>query len=286
MVLESIIPVSTAERKPIEMLPLAFLYSTIAIFIGLWVFPDHASLTMVFFTVMALLPLMVHMIRFEEKTIFSKRLQAFEPKHKRTLPFFVFMFVGMVVAFSTWFILFPQSMVSNIFSVQIGTIQAINGNANLIAGGAISLSEYFVAVLSNNLKVLLFSLFFSFIYGAGAIFILTWNASVVAVAIGNVARNVITGAAGTAGFVGAAAYFQGFSIGLLRYMIHGIPEISAYFVGGLAGGLISVAIIRHEFMDEKFRKVLVDSTNLVLLAVGFLLLAVVLETFISPLIPI
>ena len=285
MVLESLIPVRLAEKNPIEMLPLAFLYSTLAIFIALWIFPNHASLTTVFFTVMALLPMMVQMMRYEEKSIFSKN-KDMDPEHRKAMPFFVFMFLGMVLAFSVWFIVFPQELVSNLFSVQINTINAINNNINQVTANAISVSGYFMAVLLNNLKVLLFVLLFSFIYGAGAIFILTWNASVVSVAIGNAARNVISEYAGAAGITGAAAYFTGFSLGLLRYMIHGIPEIGAYFVAGLAGGMISVAVLRHEFMDEKFKRVLADSTNLMLLAIGLLLLAGVLETFVSPLVPV
>ncbi|MBT3582198.1 hypothetical protein HN924_00735 [Candidatus Woesearchaeota archaeon] len=285
MVLESLIPVRLAERKPIEMLPLAFLYASLAIFIALWIFPNHASLTTVFFTVMALLPLMVSLMRFEEESVFKKNVD-YDVNHKRAMPFFVWMFLGMVLAYSLWFVAFPQSLVNNLFSVQINTIQAINNNINQVTANAISVSSYFMAVLVNNLKVLLFVLLFSFIYGAGAIFILTWNASVVAVAIGNTARKAIAGYAGSAGITGVSAYFAGFSLGLLRYMIHGIPEIGAYFVGGLAGGMISVAVLRHEFMDQKFNRVLYDCSNLILLAIGLLLVAGVLETFVSPMVPI
>jgi uncharacterized membrane protein SpoIIM required for sporulation len=285
MVLESLIPVRLAEKKPIEMLPLAFLYSSLAIFIALWIFPNHASLTTVFFTVMALLPLMVSLMRFEEESVFTRNSE-YDTDHKRAMPFFVWMFLGMVLAYSVWFVAFPQEIVSNLFSVQINTIQAINNNINQVTANAISISSYFSAVLINNLKVLLFVLLFSFIYGAGAIFILTWNASVVSVAIGNTARNTIAKYASAAGITGATAYFTGFSLGLLRYLIHGIPEIGAYFVGGLAGGMISVAVLRHEFLDQKFKRVLYDASNLVLLAIGLLLLAGVLETFVSPLVPI
>jgi uncharacterized membrane protein SpoIIM required for sporulation len=285
MVLESLIPVRLAERKPIEMLPLAFLYASLAIFIALWIFPNHASLTTVFFTVMALLPLMVSLMRFEEESVF-KRNTDYDVNHKRAMPFFVWMFLGMVLAYSLWFVAFPQSLVSNLFSVQINTIQAINNNINQVTASAISVSSYFMAVLVNNLKVLLFVLLFSFIYGAGAIFILTWNASVVAVAIGNTARKAIENYASSAGITGASAYFAGFSLGLLRYLIHGIPEIGAYFVGGLAGGMISVAVLRHEFMDQKFTRVLYDCSNLILLSIGLLLVAGVLETFVSPMVPI
>ncbi|MBT3940441.1 hypothetical protein HOD83_02230 [Candidatus Woesearchaeota archaeon] len=285
MVLESLIPVRLAEKRPVEMLPLAFLYASLAIFVALWIFPNHASLTMVFFTVMALLPLMVSLMRFEEQSIFVRSKDA-DTDHKRAMPFFVWMFIGMVLAFSAWFIIFPQDMVSNLFSVQINTIQAINNNINQVTANTVNASTYFLAVLLNNLKVLLFVLLFSFIYGAGAIFILTWNASVVAVAIGNTARNLISKYAATAQLTGAPAYFAGFSLGLMRYMIHGIPEIGAYFVGGLAGGMISVAVLRHEFLDLRFKQVLYDSSHLILLATGLLLVAGVLETFVSPLVPV
>ena len=42
-------------------------------------------------------------------------------------------------------------------------------------------SEIFI----NNMGVLFLCIIFSFLYGAGAIFILTWNASVIAAAIGS-----------------------------------------------------------------------------------------------------
>ncbi len=279
MVLESLVPVKLAEKKPIEMLPLAFLYATIGVFISMWIFPNNAGLTMVFFTVMAVLPLMVHLIRFEEKKLFVRAHE--QDHHKRAMPFFVFMFLGIVLAYSFWFIAFPSNLVSNLFNIQLNTIVQINSKiVGDFAGG------YLVSVLLNNIKVLAFCILFSFIYGAGAIFILTWNASVIAVAIGNTARNIIAAIAGTAGAVGAVQYFSAFSLGLLRYMIHGIPEIGAYFVGGLAGGMISVAVIKHEFLDEKFKKVMVDCSGLICLAIGLLLVAGLLETFVSPFVPV
>jgi len=286
MVLESLIPSRTAEQQPIEMLPITFLFCTIAIFIALWVFPNYASLTLVFFTVMALLPLMIHIIQLEERSLFESEITKFEHHHKRTLPFFVYMFLGMVIAFSFWFIALPAGTVSSLFSVQMSTIHAINNNVQQIAAGnVVNIASYYTAVLGNNIKVLAFVLLFSFIYGAGAIFILTWNASVVAVAIGNAFRRVISSAA-AAGNVGVGTYFSAFSLGLMRYMIHGIPEIGAYFIGGLAGGMISVAVLKHTFMDEKFKRVMFDSLNLVLFAVGMLVVAALLESFVSPLVPI
>lgn len=277
MVIESLLPIQRAENKPVSMLFLAFLYATIAVFVGVWIFPNYAGLTMVFFTVMALLPIMLRMISFEESKIFSRLANTLT--HKDALPFFVFMFLGTVIAYTFWFIVFPETMVDTLFQIQINTIEQINTN---ISGGFSA--GYMTSIIFNNLRVLFFVLLFSFIYGAGAIFILTWNASVIAVAIGNTARGLISSAAASTGAAGAATYFHAISLSSLRYLIHGIPEIGSYFVGGLAGGLISVAVIRHELFDQKFNKVLIDAMHLVLLSVGILLVSAVVEVFVSPLI--
>jgi uncharacterized membrane protein SpoIIM required for sporulation len=185
---------------------------------------------------------------------------------------------GLISAFSVWFVVLPHAMVNNLFSVQLGTISAINNNVNQIAGNFIAPSTYFGAILLNNIKVLAFVLLFSLIYGAGAIFILTWNASVISVAIGNAIRSIVA--------VSPASYFAAFSVGLARYLTHGIPEIGAYFIGALGGGMISMAIIKHEFMDKKFKKIVIDSSYLILLALCILIFAALLETYVSPLIAI
>ena len=123
------------------------------------------------------------------------------------------------------------------------TIIAINSQ---VLGEVIGNSSIVLQIFLNNFKVLLFSIFFAFFYGAGAIFILTWNASVISAAVGLFVKDKIAAVAAYSGSVGIFNYFNMFSLGLARYMIHGIPEIAAYFIGGLAGGIISVAVInRH-----------------------------------------
>lgn len=72
------------------------------------------------------------------------------------------------------------------------------------------------------------------------------------------------------------------SIGLLRYSLHGVPEILAYFIGGLAGGIISIAVIRHDFGTKKFERILLDSSDLLITAVVVLLIAAIIEVFITP----
>lgn len=275
MVIESLVPAQRAETHPFSMFVLSFLYSTIAVFIGLWIFPNYAGLTMVFFTVIALLPIMLRMISFEESKIFSRVSNGMH--HKEAIPFFIFMFLGTVTAFTFWFIVFPESIVDVLFQIQINTIEQINNN---ISGGFSQ--GYLLAILLNNFRVFFFVLLFSFIYGAGAIFILTWNASIIAIAIGNTARELVSNAAVNFGAAGIANYFHAVSLSSLRYLIHGTPEIGAYFIAGLAGGMISVAVIRYELFDTRFNKVLRDSLNLVLLSLGLLVVSALIEVFISP----
>ena len=112
----------------------------------------------------------------------------------------------------------------------------------------------------------MFTLVFSLIFGAGAIFILAWNASVIAAAIGIFSKSSLSN----------------LPLGIIRYMIHGIPEIGSYFTGALAGGIISIAIIKHDLKSEKFWIILQDSLNLIILAVVLLIIAALIEVFITP----
>jgi uncharacterized membrane protein SpoIIM required for sporulation len=130
---------------------------------------------------------------------------------------------------------------------------------------------------------LFFCIFFSFFYGAGAIFILTWNASVISAAMGAFFRNNIGNYASSVGLTKVAGYFHVISMSILRYMTHGVFEILAYFIGGMAGGLISLGILHFKVKDERFRILMKDAANLVILAIIVLLFAGLIEVYITPL---
>ena len=53
-------------------------------------------------------------------------------------------------------------------------------------------------------------------------------------------------------------------------------------MAGLAGSIISIAISRHDFGSGKFKKVVIDSLDLVFLAVFVLFVAALLEVFVTP----
>ena len=66
MVLESMLFPMKAEKKPWEMFFIGMLYSTIAVFLSLWIFEKQSSFVMVFFTVLACVPIVYNTMKFEE----------------------------------------------------------------------------------------------------------------------------------------------------------------------------------------------------------------------------
>lgn len=281
MVLESLIGPKKAEKKPLELFFLGLIYASIALFFSLWVFREQASLLMVFLTVFAATPLMVKTMSYEEKKDLKITKESVLLKeHAKALEFLMFLFLGFVVALSFWYIVLPESIVLPAFNVQLETIKSINSN---ITGVSVESLQIVWKILSNNLKVLIFSIIFAFFYGAGAIFILTWNASVIAAAIGTFFRNNISAYSQSTGLISTAGYFHIFSLSLLRYLTHGIFEILAYFMAGLASGIISFAVIKHDLDSPHFKRIIIDSLTLILLAIGILLFAALVEVYITPL---
>ena len=97
----------------------------------------------------------------------------------------MFLFLGITLACAIWYVVLPQNIVTGLFETQTSTIQAINSR---VTGAVTGPWPLFSKIFFNNVKVLIFCILFSFVYGAGAIFILTWNASVIGTAIGNFKR--------------------------------------------------------------------------------------------------
>ncbi|MBD3313362.1 hypothetical protein GF345_02885 [Candidatus Woesearchaeota archaeon] len=280
MVLESLVTPFKAEKHPLEMFLIGLIYSSVAIFISIQIFDEMAGLIAVFLTVMASIPLMYATIKYEEeKDLGSMGEILLLKEHSKAISFLVFLFLGITISFTIWYIFLPASTVENLFSLQISTIKNINSG---VGGMAFSHSALFSKIFFNNLRVLMFCILFAFFYGAGAIFILTWNASVISVAIGTFVRNNLAEYANFFGFPLVAKHMHIFSLGLMRYMIHGIPEIIAYFIGGLAGGIISIALIKKDFRRERFERILIDIADLIIISILFLVAAALIEVFVTP----
>lgn len=292
--LETLLNPKKAERKPWEMLIIGMLYAAISLFLvdflflKNYVFEKYVSMLIVCFTVIFSIPFFFYMIKQEEeKGTRIKSQKKLLKEHGKALAALSFLFLGYVIAFSILFIVLPKETTNTNFKAQIETYCLINARYNIeqcvssafegnVLGQAVALKQSInlkesmnrvSIILSNNFYVLLFSLLFSFLFGAGAIFILVWNASVIASAIGIFARGDLSN----------------LPTGLGKYMLHGLPEVASYFIAALAGGIIGSALIKHEFGRERFWHILQDSLDLIILALIILIVAAFMEVFITPL---
>lgn len=280
MVVESFLNPFKAEKNPWQMFFIGFLYTSIGIFLALWIFRSEASLVMVFMITMAALPLFYNTMKLEEsKDMLMDKETEILKEHNKAISFFMYMFIGITFACAVWYILLPTTTINQLFDKQTNTIQTIN---NQVSGNVILNLDVFTKIFFNNFKVLAFSILFAFVYGAGTIFILTWNATVIGAAIGNFIRANISSYTSSLGLLEAGNYFHVVSLGLLKYSVHGIPEIAAYFYGGLAGGILSVSLIRKHYKTQKFSIIMKDFSELVLIGIGFLVAAAFLEVYVTP----
>jgi len=127
MVLESILNPLKAEKKPWEMFFIGILYSSIAIFLALWIFQDQASLIMVFLTVMACIPIIYNTIRLEEsKDMEIDTERRLLKEHNKALIFLMLLFIGITISSVFWYVVLPTNVSNNLFDRQTRTISDIN----------------------------------------------------------------------------------------------------------------------------------------------------------------
>jgi uncharacterized membrane protein SpoIIM required for sporulation len=277
MVLETLFNPFALKRRPLDMFTAGFLYSVVGFIISYFVFREIAGILMVFLVVIATLPLFYMIIRREEELDLKHRKEwLILQEHTKYLTYILFLFFGITAAFIVLYIFLPQSIVTMTFAVQNQAIQDVNSNVV----GKITSFGLLKAIVFNNLKVLFFCIAFSFLYGSGAIFILTWNASVIAAAAGSLIKTKLAETASYIGFGSAATYFGIATFSLFRYLTHGIFEIISYLLAGLAGGIISVAMVKKNLTNEK---ILFDISGLVLLSILLIIVSGIIEVYITPL---
>jgi len=284
MVLERIISAKSAERRPWEMFFIGALYASLSVLLVNWIFAQdtvlaqRSGILVVLFTVMFSMPVVYYTLRLEEDRI-KKDNDSFSllKEHRRAIYSFLWLFIGFTIAFAFWYTVLPTTQS---FTAQIETYCMINRPANFnecvaqygvkdvsVTTPFLTNKERLFLIFTNNMYVLFFTLIFSLIFGAGVIFILAWNASVIGAAMGIFANSKLSA----------------LPLSLVRFFIHGLPEIAAYFIVALAGGIVSVAVIKHEIGTEKFWEVLQDSLNLIILGIIVLFIASLIEVFITPL---
>ena len=280
--LESMFNPARLEKGPWKMFFIGILYASLSLILVKWFFArdvvlsQYSGIIVITFCVMLSLPFMYFIIKEEEAE--DEEVFGFFSVwriHKDAIYSFLWLFLGFIVAFSFWYIILQDS---NLFNAQIETFCRINSPGNIQScvdgydftkGTGAAVKEIrLLSIIENNVYVMIFTLILSLIFGAGAIFILAWNASVISTAISIFSGNKISE----------------IPFGILRYMVHGFPEIAAYFISALAGGIFGVGIIRNGVKDKRFLHVIENTAVLLFIALAILIAAALLEVYLTPLI--
>ncbi|OGJ12692.1 hypothetical protein A3K62_01165 [Candidatus Pacearchaeota archaeon RBG_16_35_8] len=283
--LESLINPQRVEHGPWKMFFIGIVYASLSLLLVKLFFArdvvlsEYSGMIVVTFCVMFSLPFMFYLIKVEEEQ--DEHIEGFFSvwrAHSDAIYAFIWLFFGFVVAFSFWNIVLGDS---NLFNAQLETYCMINSPGNLekcielysFTGDAINIHGSSTAtgrlfsIIENNMYVMIFTLIFSLIFGAGAIFVLAWNASVISAAIGIFTKYNLAE----------------IPLGLLRYMVHGFPEITAYFVAALGGGMLGTGLMRHGIKDKLFLRVLENVVILIFIAILILIIAAFMEVYLTPL---
>jgi len=255
-----------AERHPLELFLVGIFYSSLSVILGVWIFNKSASLAIVFLTVISCLYIVQGAIRIEEKkekNYLSERWILNE--HKRVMFMILSLFLGFTVSFMLWSFFLPPEITETVFSLQkvsVEQIKAITGNT--IFEGPV------IKIFLNNINIVFISLVFALFYGAGAVYILTWNASVMGYVMGTLARET----------VGLTAI----PLVMTKYFLHGIPEMIAYILAAISGGILYFAFIKGDLTKkDRVKRILMDVFVLVLLSIFLLFISVLIEVYISTL---
>jgi len=282
--LETIINPRSAEKGPWKMFFVGLIYASLSLILVNWFFgsdpvlSNASGMTVVAFCIMFSLPYMYFMIKREE--VEDEQIEGLFSVwrvHKDAVYAFMWLFLGFIIAFSFWHIYLGNA---NLLNFQVQTYCQINSPERISdcvdsysfeslsnPTGAASKGGRLLSIIENNVYVMIFTLLFSLIFGAGAIFVLVWNASVIAAAIG----------------IFAKYHLWRIPSGVARYMIHGFPEIVAYFITALAGGIFGVGALRNGIRNQKFLRVVENTVILLFIAIIILLVAAVVEVYFTPL---
>ncbi len=274
MVLESIIGEKRIRKYPILIFFITFVISIVSIFAADMIFSKHGSVLSIAFITMGLVPVIFNILSNEQSEELLERKSAvtFFARHFNLLMLYVWVFVGIILAFAVAYSLSPVEERGLWFEEQTRSFCSISGSDSCEGGVPLSISGRATAgafsscqnpstsnisdctffILQNNAGVLVFILVLSIFYGVGAIFIIAWNASILGVFFGEM-------------FL-VGQHMKGF--GFLQGMLigHGPPELLAYVFGAIAGAILSSAIAKEDFFRHGAMEIGKDILFLIVLA--------------------
>jgi len=246
VVVENIIKPEWVWREPLYAAFLGFCLSMIGTSVGLFVFTEDASLAGVLFTTIA-------GVAFLNKIIIAVPGNSFWDRNQKLILIYGLFFFGVTLSYIFWYLILPPAASQFFFSKQI----AVLSQPFATFSGFFSFPQAtFLTIVANNLKIVMFVLILSLIYGSGAVMIITWNASVLGI------------------FIASFGKFTTF----LAFVPHTSLEFLAFFCAAVAGTLMAISFDRAKVGTADWDRTISDASILFILAVIFIVLGAMIET--------
>lgn len=228
-------------RDDLKYLFLSFAFSSVSIFFAYYIYPSATSILSISFIVIALTPPLFSLIENEETLVAhcGKKLP-FLDRYEPLLILVLVLSVGIFLSLSLWYNVLPSDPSYDEMGVCHTSLPCREGVFKLQIA---SIEE--PRAVHTGLGLMLFAFLLSLFFGTGALLIIVWDVSAL----------VVTSA----------------TISPMNFLLH-LPKLLAFFLTGLSGTLLSVAVVRHEWCSHSFTRVFKDSVRLLLLAVALYLL--------------
>jgi uncharacterized membrane protein SpoIIM required for sporulation len=272
MVLESI-KINWIEHRPYIAFIFGVLYTFIGYFVALIFFKDYVSIAMLFLSTLLLVPSLVKLLEIEELKESIYGIRHFFTEHKDIVEAYVFLFIGVFVGYLMLGFIISPADYSSVFQSQRDFLikqQGLSGDliSNFMETPFKPSMNEVLGLLTNNLLVCIILFVLSFFYGAGAIFLIVFNASVFASFVTFVIEYMSQKASTAFAIIGV-------------FSIHMIPEVTGFLLAAIAGGVVSKALMRERIGGKGFRNVMQDAIVLLLASCVMIIIAAFLEVFVT-----
>lgn len=237
------------EKEPWYGIVLGFLFASLGIIFSYLIFKTSPSFPAVFLTTLAAAPILAKVLKGE------KRKGNILKRHEKVINAYFYMFFGMTMAFASFSAFLPQDMSNSIFSEQL---------SNFSGGYFTMQSNLFIGIVLNNFGLVLFFFLLSLFYGSGSIFLLAWNSSILGVMWGGMLRATLS-------LMDPAIFLKNVFF-IFPFLL---PEVEAYFLASIAGGIVSVNLYNSKKLEIEMK----DSLIFLMLASMLIIVAGLIETF-------
>ncbi|MBI4441282.1 hypothetical protein HY639_03880 [Candidatus Woesearchaeota archaeon] len=293
MVVERLFKEQMLKKQPAFALGAGVFFTVVGFITSYLLFKPFVGLATILFTVILALPSLMRLFELEEEE--QKEGVSFLTKNETLIDFYLYFFIGSFMVF----FLIAIYNTSLVFSLDdLSRMDVPRGYATegfeLPPPPSYRPTGEITKIFMNNFYVMLISFVLSLFYGAGSLFLITFNGSIFASTLAKVIKLKIPKDPSwytyTFSLFGNVLHFspEGFwftytfmacNVGIMFF--HGIPEVLAYFFAAIAGGVLSEGFVREKFLSKGFFKIIKNAVWLLILAIVVLYVAAIIEIDVS-----